>query len=168
LLYSQRNYLEKWEKLNDLDKDHIIPNNWMNFRGPVGNNKFWKVENVNTDGRSPVINSPGNFRFWPSTLNRIYQDIKPSSKHIHFEDKVNLDAEHNSRYLNTVRDVLDASFIDLGELDMINRIEHMKINNDNRVWTTEKYNLFKQFVDHRCYRMYKILYETVKFDELED
>jgi len=168
LLYSQRHYLEKWEKLNDLDKDHIIPNNWMNFRGPVGNCKFWKVENVNTDGRSPVINSPGNYRFWPSTLNRIYQDIKPSSKHIHLEDNVNLDAEHNSRYLNTVRDVLDASFIDIEELDMINRIEHMKINNDNRVWTTEKYDLFKQFVDHRCFRMYKNLYDSVKFDEIED
>ena len=168
LLYSQRLYLDKWEKLNDLDKDHIIPNNWMNFRGPVRNIKFWKVENVNTEGRSPVINSPGNFRFWPSTLNRIYQDIKPSSKHIHFEDDVNLDTEHNSRNLNTVRDILDASFIDLEELDMIHRIEIMKINNDNRVWTTEKYNLFKQFVDHRCYRMYRNLYETVKFDELED
>jgi len=168
LLYSQRHYLDKWENLNDLDKDHIIPNNWMNFRGPVGNNTFWKVEKVNTDGRSPVINSPGNFRFWPSTLNRIYQDIKPSSKNIHFEDDVELDAEHNSRNLNTVRDVLDASFIDSEDLDMIDRIENMKINNDNRVWTTEKYNLFKQFVDHRCYRMYKNLYETVKFDELED
>jgi hypothetical protein len=169
LLYSQRHYLEKWKKLNDLDKDHIIPYNWMNFSGPVGNREFWKVENVNTDGRSPVLNSPGNFRFWPSTLNRIYQDIKPSSKHIRTEDNIYLDVEHNSRCLNTVRDVLDASFIDIEELDMINKIENMKTkNNDHRYWTTEKYELFKQFVDQRCYRMYKILYETVKFNELED
>lgn len=169
LLYSQRQYLEKWEKLNDLDKDHIIPYNWMNFSGPVGNHVFWKVENVKTDGRSPVLNSPGNFRFWPSTLNRIYQDIKPSSKHIHQEENINLDAEHISRYLDTVRNVLDASFIDNEELEMINKIEIMKIdNNDHRVWTTEKYELFKQFVDHRCYRMYKNLYETAKFYELQD
>jgi len=168
LLYSQRSYLEKWENLNDLDKDHIIPYNWMNFRGPTGNSKFWNVKNVNTNARSPVINSPGNFRFWPSTLNRIYQDIEPSSKHIHHKDRINLDPEHNSRSLNTVRDILDASFLDLDELEMINRIENMKINNDHRVWTTEKYDLFKEFVDHRCYRMYRNLYETVRFNELED
>ncbi len=169
LLYSQRLYLDKWENLNDLDKDHIIPKNWMNFTGPVGNKKFWKVDNVNTNGRSPVMNSPGNFRFWPSTLNRVYQDIAPSSKHIHLKDNINLDVEHKRRFLDTVSDVLEASFIDIEEVDMINRIENMKINNnDHRFWTTEKYEIFKQFVDHRCYRMYRNLYETMKFDEIED
>jgi len=166
LYYAQRDYLGKWENLDDLDKDHIIPYNWMNFSGPSGSDMFWHVSTVDTSGRSPVINSPGNFRFWPSSLNRAYQDSDPSSKHIHFEDNSNLDEIHVQRHLSSVRDVLDASFIDDEELELIHKIEVMIERKEHRVWTTERYKLFKQLVDLRCVKMYRNLYETLRFDEL--
>ena len=168
LLYSQRAYLEKWQSLNDMDKDHIIPYNWMNFSGPVGINKFWKVESVGPEGRYPVMNSPGNYRYWPSSLNREYQDNHPSRKYIHSEVSTKLDENHKKRFMSTTGDVLEASFIDNELLKMIQKIEDMKNGMDHRIWTTEQYRLFKRLVDKRCYKMYQNLYETMKLYELQD
>jgi len=170
LLYAQRDYLEKWESLNDLDKDHIIPYNWMNFSGPVGTKKFWKVDTIGPEGRSPVINSPGNFRYWPSSLNRQYKDKPPRGKFIQSELSTMLSPDHLERYINTVGDVLEASFIDKESLDKIKSIEDLKNNSpdlDSRIWTQDQYTLFKKLVDERCNKMYEHLYKSMKLYELD-
>jgi len=171
LQYAQREYLHKWEYLNDLDKDHIIPYRWMNFRG-YKNSKFWKLgpnSVVAKEGRSPVMNSPGNFRYWPSSLNRQYQDDKPSDKLITNEFDRTLDPNHIDRDLATVNDVVKASFLnDNYLLERIHDIENVNNGNDLRIWTDDRYKNFKRFVDQRCYLMYKELYETLKLDEIDN
>ena len=168
LLYAQREYLEKWESLNDMDKDHIIPKNWMTFSGPVGTNKFWKVATVGPEGRFPVMNSPGNFRYWPSSLNRQYHDIRPTKKYIQSDVSAKLDKNHENRFLYDVGNVLNASFIDDELLEKILKIEDMKKGIDPRIWTTEQYKLFKVLVDERCSKMYQHVYETMKLGEVDN
>lgn len=168
LMYAQRKYLKKWQSLDDLDKDHIIPYNWMNFSGPTGNLYFWNLnkDSVGVEGRYPVLNSPGNFRFWPASLNRQYQDINPTRKYIQKDLELELDENHKKRGVITVDDILQASFIDPDLIDMIEELERF-INGDNRIWTLHRYNTFKKLVDERCYRMYMNLHTTLKLGEID-
>jgi len=167
LMYAQRKYLTKWQSLDDLDKDHIVPYNWMNFRGPTGNREFWKLDqgSVGVEGRSPVLNSPGNFRYWPASLNRQYQHINPTRKFIQKDYELELDDNHKLRGLFSVGDILEASFIDLDLVDMFEELERF-INGDYRIWTLHRYNTFKRLVDERCCRMYQDLYTTLKLGEI--
>jgi len=166
LLYSQRDFLSKWEDLDDIDKDHIIPQNWMNFTGPTSRDYYWKVEIVDHFGRGPVLHSPGNIRFWPSSLNRQYHDKPPSSKFIHKQRTSLLDSYHQDRALMTVDDLLKASAIDTALLDLLERLELMKGKEDKRIWTTDQYLLFKQFTEMRCGIMYKDIYESASFNKM--
>jgi hypothetical protein len=167
LMFSQRDYLYKHETY-DWDKDHIIPYLWMNFSGPVGTSTFWKLDpnTISAEDRYQILNSPGNFRYWPASLNRQYQGNKPSSKYISQNVGDTLDPNHVDRGLSTVDDVLAASFIQTDLLERIHAIE-AEGSNDFRIWTTNRFNNFKQFVDERCYRMYENLYKTMRFDEID-
>jgi hypothetical protein len=167
LMFSQREYLSKYE-MYDWDIDHIIPYLWMNFSGRTGTNTFWKLDppTVSADIRYEVLNSPGNFRYWPASLNRQYQGNKPSDKYINQDVGNKLDPNHIERGLSTVDDVLGASFIQTDLLERIHAIE-AEGSNDIRIWTTNRFNNFKQFVDERCYKMYEKLYKTMKFDEID-
>lgn len=167
LMYAQREYLYQWESLNDIDKDHIIPYSWMNFAGPNTTSHFWKVEtNSVKEGRSPVINNPGNFRYWPASLNRQYQDARPSIKHIHKND-YSLDIDHQKRGLKATTNVLEASSITLEIVELIDQLELLKISmKDERKWTTEQYDLFTKIIYKRCFLMYEELYTTLRLNEI--
>jgi len=165
LLYSQRDYLSKWESLDDIDKDHIIPQSWMDFTGPTVRTKFWLVETIDHNGRGPILHSPGNLRFWPASLNRQYHDKPPSSKYIHKQKDTSLDAFHQERDMMTVDDLLQASVVDSTLLDLLQAIEQKK-GGDKRYWTTDQYMLIKQFTELRCKKMYTDLYESASFQQI--
>lgn len=169
LLFAQRKFLHTWENLNDLDVDHIIPYSWMSFSGRSVSQTFWKFDTAGLDARSPVINSPGNYRFWPATLNRQYQDGKPKEKHIHADIANELDGNHVERGLHTVKDVLDASFIDQ---EFLNLEQEMEIEKEKekagfRVWTDSTYRKLETLVNQRSYKMYANLHDTLRLSELE-
>lgn len=169
LMYSQREYLAKWESLNDIDKDHIIPYAWMVFSGPVGTSRFWLAKNLEVVARSTIRDNPGNFRFWPATLNRQYQDRQPTDKYLSTEKRKQLDDNHKKRELYTVNDILKASFVSDEILAMITELELKKAKKgDRRVWTEDQVQLMQKIVYGRSRLMYENLYNALLFNKIEE
>jgi hypothetical protein len=161
LMYAQRHYLAQWEeKMYTLDVDHIAPSDWMYFRGQVETN-CWKVKGVQSYLRFEVLNRTGNYRYWPDTLNRAYQDMPPNGKYICRQMDEETDSDHKKYGLMTVRDVLAASFINPEDAK---QWEDLCTENP-KFWNGKRFASFKELVTKRRYRMYKEMFEALQWNE---
>jgi hypothetical protein len=161
LMFAQRDYLQKWEKF-DLEVDHIAPSRWMFFRaGRTPVTHFWRVENIENRKRYNPQNSTGNKRYWPEALNAGDRDKPPAEKLF----KVNSVTERYS--LDTIGKIHEASFIQADLLEAWSSLsESLKVEKDHRIWTSERFSVFKQLVDERRYQIYQHFYETLQLDAL--
>jgi hypothetical protein len=194
LMYAQRNYLVQWENYPfHLDIDHIVPAAWMVFRaGPRPESDFWKVRpKVESYWRYTVLHCIGNYRYLPDSLNRAYGDKSPKDKFICHPFDLPTNSElHERAGLQTVQDALDASAISSDEVkqweslheraglrtvqdvldasaisnDEVKQWESLS-EEDPRVWTTKRFACFKQLVDLRRFRLYRIMFEAMQWDE---
>jgi hypothetical protein len=161
LMYAQRHYLNQWEKFHT-DVDHIVPSQWMVFRaGPLPESVFWKVRGVPSYLRFDVLHQTGNFRYWPDSLNRSYQDRPPNEKFIYRQIDEETDPEHKYYGLLTVKDVLAASFIDSDDAKQWEDLCVEKPKN----WNGKRFASFKDLVTKRRYRMYKEMFEALLWEE---
>jgi hypothetical protein len=163
-MYAQRDYLTRWEKFQ-LDIDHIAPSEWMVFRaGPLSETVFWKVRKVSSYWRFAVLRRTGNYRYWPDSLNRAYRDKSPKEKYIQNQVADQIDAVHSQFGLQTVKDILDASGIDLEDAK---QWDELCVENP-KIWNDERFASFKRLVYKRRYKMYKKLFEAMQWDEWVD
>lgn len=170
LYFAQRDFLNSFPNIR-YDIDHIIPSSWMNFRGPTPSAYFWRVTELKNESylRHLVMNSLGNFRFWPDSLNRAYKDKPPREKYITSNLNFLIDEElHKHRRLGVVRDVIQHSFIDEDLLTLIEELQNHTIKSDHRIWDNERFHIFKVMVDQRRYLMYKNLFDTIQWDDWND
>jgi len=163
LMFAQRDYLNDWEHNRwKMDVDHILPSAWMNFRGLSGGlGAAWKV-GIEDWYRDRVLDSIGNKRFWPRSLNREYRDRAPKNKYISNKFHEDTNDFHRKYFkLTTVQDVLDASFIQIDQAEKWMELD----SSSNKLWDENRFQNFKQVVEERRCRMYERLYRALEFDE---
>jgi len=163
LQYAQREALRRWEG-KDLDVDHIVPSTWFYFRaGKYGINSFWKVADVPYWHRHQVMNSVGNKRYWPESLNCSNKDVPPEQKYIVSNLDLVTDKYHQQNGFFSAAEILAASAIPLEDAYQWANLSNPE---DTRVWTTNRYIQFKQVVDQRRIRMYAELYQCLHLEQL--
>ena len=159
ILYAQRHWIRRWEEKNiRLDIDHIAPSRWMYFAGRTGAGSFWKADRDIYNQRYVVMNSSGNKRFWPDSLNRSYRDSPPHLKYVNGNLEQLTDGPHTALGLGTVADILAASALDE---DLAQDWSDLGCTNDNRVWTADRFANFKLMVDKRRIRLYRQMFDDL-------
>jgi hypothetical protein len=169
-LYIQRRYFHQWyenfdptlyHKQRDLpyDADHILPKAYKNMQGIRGTQAaiFWQW-------RDAVMNSPGNFRYWPSNLNRSDQMKNLRAKWLLGPASQAIPEGSYLRNfgLTTVGHVRTASYI--GE-EHINHWERAAHEQRPQNWRDpERMQAFRQAVDKRRLAMYSELYAGIAWE----
>ena len=170
-LWIQRKNLQDWfenfdptlyKKQVDLpyDADHILPKSYKNMRG-----RTHKQASLFWNWRNRTINSPGNYRFWPKSLNRSDQHKNLSDKYLLGSASAHVpeDSYLRSFDLNTIGDVRTASFI--SEEDVNDwRIAANELHPYD--WADPKrMEAFRRAVDARRLGMYTEFYNTLSLGE---
>ena len=169
-MWAQRQYVQDWFPYFDptihagqdlpYDVDHIVPRAHMNMQGKGKNHKlpqiFW-------DWRDALMDSPGNYRIWPKSINR-------SDGQSGLEEKFILniygnqipDKSYFRRYgLTSSQEVQIASFILDTQLDNWRIISRPT---DYHNWTEPRVRAFRNVVDLRRIEMYESLFQALKWE----
>ncbi len=180
--WNQRAYLHKWfpdfdttlyRTTEDLpyDVDHIIAAaHFHNIRGKDTHELFWKKIHPTN-----IINSPGNYRLWPKSLNRSDQDNDLLQKYIlgDKDKEIKTSTETNTvKYLTmkpfefiTIGDVRAASFI-IENKDDLDLWEIAANRSDVRNWNNqERIDAFIKVVQNRYMKLYTTLFNSLKWSE---
>jgi hypothetical protein len=188
LMWSQRKVLDEWFSgyLNDLrilgsqgrpwDKDHIVPYDFFNHASyneedvQEALKERYQVES--TEGldwnnfRHFWRNSTGNYRIWPSGLNRSDQDKAAISKLT--DNSFFRDYEEHLVLSNWIRNMADKPISELRLASAINGNELWdKTPNDKKSWNKVAMTSFMRSVSQREQALYHNLLEFVWPDRSE-
>jgi hypothetical protein len=132
----------------------------MYFKGRKGVAHFWRVSTLAENQRFAVLQSVGNKRYWPDSLNRADQDKRELGRKLaEPPDHSNLQAAYG---LGSPQDVQKACFVGAAEAAEWKVLDRT----DSRIWDDERFFAFKMLVDDRRVRMYEHLYRELKLDEV--
>ncbi len=172
--WAQREYFHSWfgkyekdvywiRKEKPYDIDHILPNSYLRFPGPVPLERYCHPEMKERYIRYSVIGNAGNLRCWPSGPNRGNRDINLDKKFLLGDATQPVtDKDLKSYGLMSVGDVRGASIIPEESLADWEIAANLQSRYD---WKNiERFNAFRQAVGTRRYAMYSNLYHSVEWD----
>jgi hypothetical protein len=170
VLWAQRSWMNRWFPYFDptiftgqdlpYDIDHIIPSAHLDMRGrrynwpPI----FWSY-------RQLLLQSPGNMRFWPKSLNRADGKVSLEAKYILGPIDGQISGNPNlSHYgLNFVGDIRKASIVDENDLvfweQVNNKADVYDWSNKDRIFA------FRHVVDNRRSRVYRNFFDQLGFSK---
>lgn len=174
-MWGQRRYFSRWFPSFDptlyrtqadlpYDVDHILPKSYKDMRGRHREQKsgiFWVW-------REPVINGPGNFRYWPSSLNKIDGNKNIDAKFLVGEPEqvIPEDSYLHQFELESVGDIRAASLI--SEESVEDWVQGANIGYPYDWHDEDRMRALRRAVDSRRLRIYTELYEQLAWKEWVD
>jgi len=180
LHWNQREFMNKWfpnydptlyRTTDDLpyDVDHIIAGaHFHNIRSKDTHETFWNKIN-----RTGIVNTAGNYRLWPKSLNRSDQDDDLWVKHILGDKKSKIkstDEPGKAHYLTrkpyefiNIGEVRAASCIGENDLDLWEKAAN---KTNVRDWSNpERIDAFITVVQNRRHLLFVKVYESLQWNE---
>jgi hypothetical protein len=167
-MWAQRNWINCWFPYFDptifngqdlpYDIDHIIPSAHLDMRG-----RTYKLPQIFWDYKKPVLQSPGNLRFWPKCLNRADGKNSLEAKQIlgSIDDPASGNPNLSHYGLEVVEDIRSASIV---KDDLLNW-KQVANTDDVYNWTEERIKAFRRAVDKRRCNVYNNFFEKLGFDK---